>query len=86
MVDMEDSDLVVFLAQDEKECVEKLNNFGEVVQPYHRCKLFVCVWVYVCVCVCVYVCGWMCVCVWACVWVGLGVAASTLIPTIFHAA
>ena len=62
MVDMEDGDLVVFLAQDEKECVEKLNNFGEVVQPYHRCKLFVGV------CVCVGVCVWVGGCGWGKVW------------------
>ena len=35
MVDVQDGDLGVLLAQDEEEGVEELDNLGEVEQPYH---------------------------------------------------
>lgn len=39
MVDMEEADLVEFLPQDEKDCVQELHSFGDVVPPESRCYL-----------------------------------------------
>lgn len=39
VVDMEKTDLGELLPQDEKDCVQKLHSFGDVVPPESRCYL-----------------------------------------------
>lgn len=39
MVDVEEADLVELLPQDEKDCVQELHSFGDVVPPQSRCYL-----------------------------------------------
>ena len=39
VVDVEEADLVELLPQDEKDCVQKLHSFGDVVPPECRCYL-----------------------------------------------
>lgn len=39
MVDVEEADLVELLPQDEKDCVQKLHSFGDIVPPESRCYL-----------------------------------------------
>lgn len=39
VVHMEEADLVKFLSQDEKDCVQELHPFGDVVEPESRCYL-----------------------------------------------
>ena len=40
MVDVEEGDLTVLLTEDEEECVDKLNEFGEVEPPHSSSKLW----------------------------------------------
>ena len=35
-IDVKEADLVVLLVQDKEESIQKLNEFGEVKQPYCR--------------------------------------------------
>lgn len=42
MVDVEEADLGEFLPQDEKDCVQELHSFGDVVPPESRCYLKTC--------------------------------------------
>lgn len=39
VVDVEKADLVELLPQDEKDCVQELHSFGDVVPPESRCYL-----------------------------------------------
>lgn len=39
VIDMEEADLVELLPHDEKDCVQELHSFGDVVPPESRCYL-----------------------------------------------
>lgn len=39
VIDMEEADLVELLPHDEKDCVQELHSFGDIVPPESRCYL-----------------------------------------------